>query len=245
MESKDLQEINTTAEEYEHDNNILNSNTIEALRLQNPARILSNLYLSSAEPAKDLLLLKQLQVNYVLNLTGYKYNSNELRFTFNYPPEITAKHIIMADEMDVKLSDHLNEALDFIYHTIGNNSSNKILIHCEAGIRRSPSIVIAYLMRYHNQSLKAAYDYVKQCKNNVDPHAGFFKQLIEFEQQLSSNNSTSDNNSFKTSICLHDYLVQQMLEGAAASFTRDQISTALEKTNDQPHLALNLLFSSM
>ncbi|CAF2675195.1 unnamed protein product [Rotaria sp. Silwood2] len=245
MESEDFQEINTIVEEYEQNNNILDSKTIEALRLQNPAQILSNLYLSSAEPAKDLILLKQLQVNCVLNLTSYKYNSNELRFATNYPPEITAKHIIMADEIDVKLSDHLDEALDFIHHTIGNNSLNRILIHCEAGISRSPSIVIAYLMRYYNQSLKAAYDCVKRCKNNVGPNTGFFKQLIQFEQQLSSNNSTSGNNNFKPSISLHDYLIQQMSEGTAASFTRDQISTALEKTNDQPHLAYNLLFSSM
>ncbi|CAF3625850.1 unnamed protein product [Rotaria sp. Silwood1] len=245
MEAKDLQEINTIVEEYEENENILDKKTSEALRLQNPAQILTNLYLSSVEPAKDLILLKQLQVNYVLNLTGYEYNSDELRCASNYPPEITAKHIIIADEMDVKLSDYLDEALDFIHHAIGNNNSNKILIHCEAGISRSPSIIIAYLMRYHNQSLKAAYDYVKKCKNNVGPNTGFFKQLIQFEQQLSSNNNISDNNNFKPSICLHDYLVQQMSEGAAAGFTRDQISTALEKTNDQPNIALNLLFSSM
>ncbi len=100
-----------------------------------------------------MTLLKQLQINCVLNITGYKYNSNELRLKFDYPPEITGKHIIMADEMDVKLSDHLNKALEFIHQNIDNNTTNKILIHCDAGISRSPTIVIAYLMRYHNHSL--------------------------------------------------------------------------------------------
>ena len=192
-----------------------------------------------------MILLKQLQVNCVLNITGYDYNSNKLRFKTDYPPEFTAKHIIMADEMDVKLSDHLDEALDFIHHNIGNNTSNKILVHCEAGISRSPTIVIAYLMRYHNQSLKIAYDYVKQRKNNVGPQASFFEQLIQFEQQLNNHNNASEKDNFTPSICLHDYLVQQMLEGAAAGFTRDQISTALKKTKNQLNQAYDLLFSTM
>jgi protein-tyrosine phosphatase len=240
MESKDVQEINRNTNEYKQ-----NKNIIEALHLQNPAQILPNLYLSSYKPAQDLDLLKQLQVNCVLNLTSYEYNSNKLRFETDYPPEIISKHIIMADEMDVKLSDHLDEALSFIHHNIGNNTSNKILVHCEAGISRSPTIVIAYLMRYHNESLKAAYDYVKQRKNNVGPQASFFEQLIQFEQQLNKTNNASENDNFKPSICLHDYLVQQMLEGAAAGFTRDQISTALEKTKNQINSAYDFLFSTM
>jgi protein-tyrosine phosphatase len=245
MECKDLEKISTNADEYRQEKNILSSNTIEALHLQNPAQISPNLYLSSVNPAQDLILLKQLQVNCVLNVTGYEHNSNKLRFEIDYPPEITAKHIIMADEMNVKISDHFDEALGFIHENIGKNTLNKILIHCEAGISRSPTIVIAYLMRYQNQSLKNAYDIVKQRKNNVGPHAGFFEELIQFEQQIKRNNGPRGNDSFKPSISLHAYLVQQMSEGAAAEFTREQISTALEQTNNQPNLALNLLFSTM
>ncbi|CAF3994465.1 unnamed protein product, partial [Adineta steineri] len=108
---------------------IFDTNTSESLYSQNPAEILSNLYLSSYKPAQDLILLKQLQINYILNLTGYEHNSNKLRFEFDYPPEITVKHIIMADEMEVKLSDHLNEAVEFIHNNIHNNPSNKLLVH--------------------------------------------------------------------------------------------------------------------
>jgi hypothetical protein len=68
----------TNNNENDQDNNSLDDEVVEALRLQNPAQILSNLYLSSAEPAQNLTLLKQLHINSILNLTGYKHNSNSL-----------------------------------------------------------------------------------------------------------------------------------------------------------------------
>ncbi len=178
-----------------------------------------------------------MHINHILNLTGFKLHTNELRFKFDYPPEFTILHIKIADEMDVNISDHFDEALRFISESIDNNHSNRILVHCEAGISRSSTIVIAYLMQYHHQSLKNAYEYVKQRKNNIDPNLNFFKQLIQFEKQLNNNQD------FQSSFNLHDYLVQYMLKGPAAAFTRDQILTALGKTNNDPDVACSLLFS--
>ena len=215
----------------------LNSETLESLQLQNPAQILPNLYLSSETPAKNLTLLKQLHINHILNLTGFKHHTNELRFKFDYPTEFTILHIKIADEMNVKISDHFDEALRFISDSIDKDRSNRILVHCEAGISRSSTIVIAYLMQYHHQSLKNAYTYVKQRKNNIGPNLNFLKQLIQFEKQL------NDNPDLQSSFSLHDYLVEYMLKGPAAAFTRDQILTALEKTNNDPHAACTLLFS--
>jgi protein-tyrosine phosphatase len=213
-----------------------NYETLQALQLQNPAQILPNLYLSSETPAKNLTLLKQLHINHILNLTGFKHHTNELRFQFDYPSEFTILHIKIADEMDVNISDHFDEALRFISDSIDNDHSNRILVHCEAGISRSSTIVIAYLMQYHHQSLKNAYEYVKQRKNNINPNLNFFKQLIQFEKQLYNNQD------FQSSFTFQDYLVEYMLEGPAVGFTRDQILTALEKTNYDPHAACNLLF---
>jgi len=236
----------TNNNENDQDNNSLGDEVVEALRLQNPAQILSNLYLSSAEPAQNLTLLKQLHINSILNLTGYKYNSNSLRYKPNYPPEITVLHIKIADEMDTKICDYFDEALCFIHNIIGNNnSSNRILVHCEAGISRSATIVIAYLMKYHHKSLKSAYNFVKQCKSNVGPNKNFFKELIEFEKELIDKNNIIISNRLTPSISLEDYLVQQMLEGPAAGFTPDQIKVALKKTKYDTNEAVILLISNI
>jgi hypothetical protein len=61
--------------------------------------------------------------------------------------------------------------------------------------------------------------------------------LIQFEKRLNNNQD------FQSSFSLHNYLMQYMLKGPAAAFTRDQILTVLEKTNNDPHAACSLLFS--
>ena len=229
----------TFLDRVQHSNNP-DDETLEAVRLQNPTRILPNLYLSSQTPAKNFTLLKQLHIRYILNLTGFKSNTNELRFELHYPPEFTTLHIPIADEMDVNILDHFEQALRFISRCIDHNDPNSILVHCEAGISRSSTIVIAYLMQYHHHSLKSAYEFVQQRKNNIDPNINFFKQLIEFEKRMNK-----DKENFQPSFNLQDYIVQYMIKGPAAGFSREQILKALEKTNNDTHAACSLLFSTM
>jgi dual specificity MAP kinase phosphatase len=211
---------------------------IESLQIQNPAKILPNLYLSSVDPAQNLVLLKKLKINFILNLTGYKHNSNELRYPMTYPPEISILHIKINDEIDTKITNYLNQALDFIHNSLSSNNSNKILIHCEAGISRSSTIVIAYLIKYKNKSLNDAYQYVKQCKKNIAPNINFFNELIQFEKEF-------NNNSLQPSISLNEYIIEQMSDGMASQFSRHDIIDALEKTNYDLNKATNLLFDKI
>uniref|UniRef100_A0A2R5LJK8 Putative dual specificity phosphatase n=2 Tax=Ornithodoros turicata TaxID=34597 RepID=A0A2R5LJK8_9ACAR len=60
----------------------------------------------------------------------------------------------------------------------------KVLVHCMAGASRSPALVMAYLMKYHRMRLRDAFRYVKQRRPVVHPNYGFFKQLIDYENQL-------------------------------------------------------------
>ena len=63
------------------------------------------------------------------------------------------------------------------------------LVHCAAGVSRSASIVLAYLMKYHNISLKDALYLVKQKRPIISPNRGFIRQLIEYENKLFKKNS--------------------------------------------------------
>jgi protein-tyrosine phosphatase len=59
-----------------------------------------------------------------------------------------------------------------------------ILIHCQAGISRSSSILIAYIMRKYRVPFLTAYNHVKTYRSIIEPNAGFRNQLLEYERML-------------------------------------------------------------
>ncbi|KAH9833155.1 protein-tyrosine phosphatase-like protein [Rhodofomes roseus] len=65
-----------------------------------------------------------------------------------------------------------------------SGGKGKILVHCSAGISRSPTLVVAYLMRSHNMPLKAALGQVVRARPQVSPNSGFLEQLKRFEEEL-------------------------------------------------------------
>lgn len=59
-----------------------------------------------------------------------------------------------------------------------------VLVHCLAGISRSVTITVAYLMYKEKLTLEDAYDYVRLKKANIAPNFNFMGQLQDFQQQL-------------------------------------------------------------
>jgi dual specificity MAP kinase phosphatase len=59
-----------------------------------------------------------------------------------------------------------------------------VLVHCLAGISRSVTVTVAYLMSRQSMCLNEAYDFVKKCKPNISPNFTFMGQLLDFEKAL-------------------------------------------------------------
>eukprot|EP00727_Mastigamoeba_balamuthi_P012339 m51a1_g7728 putative mapk phosphatase 2 (156) ;mRNA; r:157475-158257 len=62
-------------------------------------------------------------------------------------------------------------------------SGGNILVHCAAGYSRSPTIVIAYLMKKRCIGLCEAIAAVRRCRC-VSPNCGFMSQLLAWEHEL-------------------------------------------------------------
>jgi len=111
-----------------------------------------------------------------------------------------------------------------------------VLVHCEAGMSRSPTIVISYLVRYHNMSLSQAFVYVR-ARRGISPNYGFALQLIRFANECRAREKKSksrlrrlkkesqpeepDHADFLIQIFLHRY--------PDLSKTREEIKNALDK----------------
>jgi dual specificity phosphatase 12 len=67
-------------------------------------------------------------------------------------------------------------------HEPGNAiPSEAVLVHCELGISRSPTVIIAYLMRRYGAKLEDILAFVQK-KQKVRPSPNFTRQLQIWEQ---------------------------------------------------------------
>lgn len=93
----------------------------------------------------------------------------------NHPPVFTS--LIQQIELTVWLFSFTEEAYQ---------SGQGVLVHCQAGVSRSATIVIAYLMKHTLMTMTDAYKYVRSRRPVVSPNLNFMGQLLEFERDLNS-----------------------------------------------------------
>lgn len=65
----------------------------------------------------------------------------------------------------------LDEGIDFIKHAIDKEET--IFVHCNAGVSRSASFVIAYFIREHGLSFEESLNFVRTKRASVFPNSGF------------------------------------------------------------------------
>ncbi|CAK5267926.1 unnamed protein product [Mycena citricolor] len=86
--------------------------------------------------------------------------------------------IDIEDDASAPLQPHLEDACDWIRDSleVGN-----VLVHCQQGVSRSPSLVIAYCIRERHMSYDEAFAAVKKARRCIKPNAGFVRTLREWE----------------------------------------------------------------
>uniref|UniRef100_G1KLL4 Dual specificity protein phosphatase n=1 Tax=Anolis carolinensis TaxID=28377 RepID=G1KLL4_ANOCA len=149
-----------------------------------PVEILPYLYLGCAKDSTNLDVLEEFGIKYILNVTPNLPNLFENAGEFKY------KQIPISDHWSQNLSQFFPEAISFIDEARGKNCG--VLVHCLAGISRSVTVTVAYLMQKLNLSMNDAYDIVKMKKSNISPNFNFMGQLLDFERTLGLN-SPCDN----------------------------------------------------
>ncbi|XP_066466383.1 dual specificity protein phosphatase 10-like [Tiliqua scincoides] len=140
--------------------------------------ILPFLFLGNERDAQDLERMLSLNVGHVLNVTThlplYHADSGRLRY----------KRLPATDNNRQDLRQYFEEAFEFIEEA--HQSGKGVLIHCQAGVSRSATIVIAYLMKHTLMTMGDAYKYVKGRRPIISPNLNFMGQLLEFETDLNA-----------------------------------------------------------
>ncbi|CAL1607116.1 unnamed protein product [Knipowitschia caucasica] len=86
------------------------------------------------------------------------------------------------DSLSAELLPWIPQALAFIDSALASGGS--VLVHCAAGISRSPALTVAYVMHRMQLDLDQAYRFVKERRPSISPNLNFLGQLQHFQTSL-------------------------------------------------------------
>ncbi len=91
------------------------------------------------------------------------------------------------DQYDFSIYEYFDEITELIQSIQG-----PVVVNCVAGISRSATIVIAYLMRYYGMDLRQAFVYTRSKRRQICPNKGFMKCLRDYEVEICGYNSMTE-----------------------------------------------------
>jgi hypothetical protein len=130
----------------------------------------NRLYLGNYDSAKSKDILNKFSITHILVCGA------ELDYIF--PNEFIYKKIDIEDTEEQNLENFFEEAVEFI------NSARNIYIHCYAGVSRSASLTIAYLMNFYKWDYEEAFKYLKQKRPAIYPNERFISDLKLYEKKI-------------------------------------------------------------
>jgi hypothetical protein len=138
-------------------------------------RVDAFVYISDCQAAADPDLVRQAGVRRIVRL--FAGPSPE-------PPVPGVEYLVLAVE-DSPTFD-IRPALEAATHWVltGASRGEKTLVHCHAGISRSATIVLMYLMIRYRWSLARALGHLRRVRPQVQPNRGFLAHLRASEARL-------------------------------------------------------------
>lgn len=171
------------------------------------SQILPNLFLSDALTARWGGTLDRLKITHIISVL-----EEPITFPRTEQP-LTLLHIPASDHVNTDLLSFMDQTTEFIKEAIGCNKreqgqlgtaslsataettedespmssgpaqENRVLVHCLAGMSRSATIVIAYLLATTPMTAEEATEFVRSKRRIVRPNYGFTKQLEQYEKR--------------------------------------------------------------
>jgi len=157
-----------------------------------PDLIIDRLYLGCRECSINKNWLRDHNITHILTIAHFKPLYNNL---FKY------KCIDIDDVDEAPIGKYFKEMNEFIEQ---GRKEGGVLIHCRAGVSRSASATIAYIMYQNNITFQEAFDITCKGRPRICPNRGFVEQLKQFEQTIippppQPNNIKTSSNSINTS----------------------------------------------
>ena len=146
-----------------------------------PAEIISGLYLGDRRDAKDRAALRRLNIQSVVNCTPPKSEDPAAGCPSFFERELRYLRVPIYDSPAEDAAQHFESVLDFI---AGRLHHGGVLVHCNRGISRSVTFVMAHLMKTRGQDPASALELVREVRPQAEPNKAFLKQLDVLQAEL-------------------------------------------------------------
>lgn len=141
-----------------------------------PIEITDQLYLGNFNSATySNLARKNIGAVVCLTKVAQKYDQNQDKIRMLHIDSISEELV-----EDTFTLDKLLLAVDFIEQEIAGGCN--VLVHCKAGASRSPTVVIAYIMKKNGWSINESIAFVEKKAMHINPT--FIKLLQDFSEHL-------------------------------------------------------------
>lgn len=117
----------------------------------------------------DAAALRELGVTAVVAI-GCRMQHPESEFAYY--------HVGMRDRADADISGQLSAATAWARARVSRGGC--VLMHCKAGMSRSPAFAIAYLVRYHGHDVASATARVVEARPIAKPRPEFLEQIAQW-----------------------------------------------------------------
>ena len=132
------------------------------------AKIAPHVYISDLHTATCANQLRRKNIRAVINLVAHKAK---------YAPAKNTQMIEFAlrDNASADITQELHELCELIEQFARRKV--KVLVHCNKGRSRAPTVAIAYLMKVVGMRFEDAFDAVRRKVPKADPNFGYLLQL--------------------------------------------------------------------
>eukprot|EP01080_Neovahlkampfia_damariscottae_P001737 gene1737-506_t len=193
--------------------------------------LLPHLILGSKYDLLEEGFIEKHNIKYILCVANECKHDN-----IKIPKSIEQIHIKIDDtkrELETENMINFQKCVDFIEKTRPKESkkgeilvSETCFVHCMRGRSRSSSVVMAYLMKNYNLTLKEAYLFVKERRPFVGPHEDLRPLMISLEKIWFEKNTLSENewNDFHDSFARKKTKIEQKKEALIIKDEKDSIN---------------------
>ncbi|CAK0841540.1 unnamed protein product [Prorocentrum cordatum] len=142
------------------------------------------IWIGDAEDARDAVALKKNNVRYILNCTPPRTQGGVMNF-HDKDPSFEYCRLSMGDNSTEQLASRFQASWDF-FEKARIREDGGVLVHCQQGVSRSVSMVVAYLMKHYRKDFDVALSLAKSARAQACPNEGFTAQLKALDEELRS-----------------------------------------------------------